>query len=95
MIQVNNVTKSFNGYKALDNLTMHVPKGSVYGLVGPNGAGKSTIIRHINGVFKQDTGEVLVDGEHVYENDAVKMKMTCIHDEIFYFLQADTIDMMK
>ncbi|MCF0131989.1 MAG: ABC transporter ATP-binding protein [Pseudobutyrivibrio sp.] len=95
MIQVNNVTKSFNGYKALDNLTMHVPKGSVYGLVGPNGAGKSTIIRHINGVFKQDTGEVLVAGEHVYENDAVKMKMTCIPDEIFYFLQADTIDMMK
>lgn len=47
MIEVKNLTKRFDGFTALNGLTMTVPTGSVYGLVGPNGAGKSTIIRHI------------------------------------------------
>ena len=71
MIQVKNVVKTFDGVRALDGLTMTVPKGSIYGLVGPNGAGKSTIIRHITGIYRQDAGEVLVAGEPVYENPAV------------------------
>ena len=72
MIQVKDVVKTFDGFRALDGLTMTVPSGSIYGLVGPNGAGKSTILRHINGVYRQDSGEVLVDGAPVYENPAVK-----------------------
>lgn len=95
MIQVNNVTKTFGDFTALNNLTMHVEKGSIYGLVGPNGAGKSTIIRHLCGVYKQDSGEILIDGEPVFENENIKSKFTCIPDDIFYFLQANTIDMMK
>ena len=51
MIQVENVVKSFDGFRALDGLTMTVPTGAIYGLVGPNGAGKSTILRHITGVY--------------------------------------------
>ena len=51
MIEVKNLTKRFDGFTALNGLTMTVPTGSVYGLVGPNGAGKSTIIRHITGVY--------------------------------------------
>ena len=47
MIEVKNVVKSFDGFHALDGLTMTVPKGAIYGLVGPNGAGKSTILRHL------------------------------------------------
>ena len=66
MIQVKDVVKTFDGFRALDGLTMTVPSGSIYGLVGPNGAGKSTILRHINGVYRQDSGEVLVDGAPVY-----------------------------
>ena len=50
MIQVSNVVKTFDGFRALDGLTMAVEGGSIYGLVGPNGAGKSTILRHIMGV---------------------------------------------
>ena len=65
MIQVKDVVKTFDGFRALDGLTMTVPSGSIYGLVGPNGAGKSTILRHINGVYRQDSGEVLVDGAPV------------------------------
>ena len=52
MIEVKNLTKRFDGFTALNGLTMTVPTGSVYGLVGPNGAGKSTIIRHITGVYR-------------------------------------------
>ena len=68
MIKVNNVVKTFEGFRALDGLTMTAEKGSIYGLVGPNGAGKSTILRHIIGVYRPDSGSVLVDGQPVYES---------------------------
>ena len=58
MIEVKNVVKSFDGFHALDGLTMTVPKGSIYGLVGPNGAGKSTILRHLCGAYRQDSGTI-------------------------------------
>ena len=95
MIEAKNVVKSFDGFRALDGLTMTVPHGSIYGLVGPNGAGKSTILRHINGVYRQDSGEVLVDGAPVYENPAVKARLASIPDELYYFLSASTRDMMR
>lgn len=95
MIQVNNVIKEFDGFRALDGVNMHVKKGAIYGLVGPNGAGKSTIIRHLTGVYRQDAGEVFVNGKEVFENRLVKEKIAYIPDELFYFLQADTMEMMK
>ena len=95
MIQINNVVKSFDGFKALDGVNMNVKKGCIYGLVGPNGAGKSTVIRHMTGVYKPDAGEVFVDGQPVYENKEVKSKIAFIPDELFYFLQADTLDMKR
>lgn len=95
MIQVNHLVKEFEGFKALDGVNMHVGKGEVYGLVGPNGAGKSTLIRHLTGVYRPDAGEVLVEGEPIYENNAIKSKIAYIPDEMFYFLQADTMEMMR
>ena len=95
MIRITDVVKDFDGFRALNHLDMHVPKSAIYGLVGPNGAGKSTIIRHITGAYKQDQGEVQIDGEKVYENPSVKAKFAYIPDDIFYFTQANTIDMMK
>lgn len=95
MIYVTDLVKEFDGFRALDNLRMHVPKGSIYGVVGPNGAGKSTIIRHITGIYRQDAGSILIDGENVYENVKLKNRIAYIPDDIFYFLQANTIDMMK
>ena len=56
MIEIRNVIKEFDGFRALDGLNMTVPDGAVYGLVGPNGAGKSTIIRHLTGIYRQDSG---------------------------------------
>ena len=95
MIEVINVTKRFDTFTALDHVNMHVKKGAIYGLVGPNGAGKSTIIRHITGAYRQDEGEIRVDGHPVYENAAVKAEIAYIPDDIFYFNQANLKDMMR
>ncbi|MEG1242766.1 MAG: ABC transporter ATP-binding protein [Oscillospiraceae bacterium] len=95
MIEVKNLTKTFDGFKALDELSITVPTGSIYGLVGPNGAGKSTIIRHITGIFHQDSGEVLIDGQPVFENPAIKKDLAYIPDDVYYFTQATIRDMMK
>lgn len=95
MIEINNLEKSFDGFKALDGVNMTIKKGAVYGLVGPNGAGKSTLLRHITGILKPDAGEVFVNGEPVYENVAVKSEIAYIPDDMFYFLQSDTLNMMK
>ena len=95
MIQINDVVKSFDGFRALDGLTMKVEEGSIYGLVGPNGAGKSTILRHIMGIYRPDSGSILVHGQPVYENPAIKAEMAAIPDELYYFNSASTRDMMK
>ena len=95
MIQVENLVKTFDGFRALDGADFHVKKGAIYGLVGPNGAGKSTLIRHLTGIYKQDEGSVLIDGEPVFENPAAKEKIAYIPDELFYFAQADTMEMKK
>ena len=94
MIEVRELKKSFDGFEALRGLNIHAPRGSVYGLVGPNGAGKSTLIRHLTGIYRQDSGEVLVDGEPVYENPEIKAKISYIPDDVFYF-GASTIQDMK
>ncbi len=95
MIEVRNVTKSFDELRALNALTMNVPQGAIYGLVGPNGSGKSTLLRHVTGVLRQDSGDVLVAGEPVYENPEIKNTIAYIPDDVFFFTQATINDMMK
>ena len=95
MIKVRNVSKNFDGFQALTNLSMNVSQGAVYGLVGPNGAGKSTIIRHLTGIYRQDNGDIFIEDEPVYENPALKARIAYIPDDIFYFNQASTKDMMN
>ena len=95
MIEVKGITKRFGDFKALDELTLTVPSGAVYGLVGPNGSGKSTIIRHITGIYRPDEGEILINGEAVYENPAVKARIAYIPDDVFYFNNASMKEMAK
>ena len=95
MVEVINVKKSYNGFNALNGVNMKIGKGEIYGLVGPNGAGKSTLIRHLTGIYKQDAGEIYIDGQMVYENRLVKSKIAYIPDDFFYFLQSDTMEMMR
>lgn len=93
MINASNVVKQFGKFKALDGLTLNVEKGSVYGLVGPNGAGKTTFIKTLVGVYKADEGKITVDGKETYENIAVKEKMICIFDDLFFFSTYSIQDM--
>ena len=95
MLEMKNVTKTFGSFKALDDLTLTVPKGAVYGLVGPNGAGKSTAIRHMTGVYRQDSGSVTLGGQTIYENPAVKTTIGYIPDDVFYFPSATLEDMHR
>ena len=95
MIRANNLTKRFDDRVALNDFCINVPKGSVYGLVGPNGAGKSTFLRHAAGIYRQDSGEISVDGQPIFENSAVKAKISYIPDDLFFFMQATQRDMMK
>jgi ABC-2 type transport system ATP-binding protein len=69
LLVANNVSKSFGDYKALNDISIEVPKGSVFGLLGPNGAGKTTFIRIINQITMPDSGVVLLDGQPLKPND--------------------------
>ena len=95
MLEMKNVTKTFGNFKALDDLSLTVPRGAVYGLVGPNGAGKSTAIRHLTGVYRPDSGEITMDGQPIYENIPIKSRIGFIPDEIFYYPSASLEEMRK
>ena len=95
MLEAKNVVKTFDGFRALDGVSMTVPQGAVYGLVGPNGAGKSTIIRHFTGIYRPDSGEITLDGQPVYENPAVKGRMAAIPDDWYFFPQASIREMAR
>ena len=95
MLELRSVTKTFGNFTALNDLTMTVPKGAVYGLVGPNGAGKTTAIRLLTGVYRPDSGSITIEGQPIYENPATKERICSIPDEIFYFPSASLEEMRK
>ena len=95
MLEMRDVVKTFGDFKALDGLSLTVPKGAVDGLVGPNGAGKTTAIRHLTGVFRPDSGSVTMQGQPVDENIAAKERIGFIPDEPFYFPAATLEDMHR
>ena len=73
MLQINNISKTFGQYKALDNINLHVRKGTVFGLLGPNGAGKTTLIRIINHIIAPDSGSMLFEGHPMSEKDVMQI----------------------
>jgi len=93
MIKVTNVRKTFDGIEALTNVTLHIRKGSIYGLLGSNGAGKTTLLKMIAGVYRQESGEIFVNDEPVFENVRVKDKTIFMPDSLYFFPQA-TIQQM-
>ena len=95
MLEMKNVVKTFGSFRALEALTLTVPRGTVYGLVGPNGAGKSTAIRHLTGIYRPDSGEVTMEGRPIYENPEVKSVIGYIPDDVFYFPSATLEDMRR
>lgn len=95
MIEVKNLSKSFGTVKAIDDISAHIEEGHVFGLIGTNGAGKSTFMRMLAGVLKPDSGEILIDGEPVYDNPLVKGKIFYISDDQYFFKSGTPKDMVK
>lgn len=84
MISIKNLTKNFDDFTALDNVSCNIEKGVIYGVVGSNGAGKSTLLRLLSGIYKADGGIIEFDGENVWENPTVKENIVFVPDDIFY-----------
>ena len=71
LLTVKNVVKKYGDYIALNNASISVPRGSIYGLLGPNGAGKTTLMRIINQITAPDSGEVIFDGKKLHKNHII------------------------
>ena len=95
MIEAVNVTKSFGDIVAVDDVTLSIESGKVFGLIGTNGAGKSTFLRMIAGVLKPDSGRIEIDGRPVFENPACKEDFFYISDEAYFFLNATADEMER
>ncbi|MEK3990747.1 ABC transporter ATP-binding protein [Robertmurraya sp. FSL R5-0851] len=95
MIQFSKVSKSFEGTDAVENINLHIQKGSIYGLLGTNGAGKTTLLKLLAGIYVPDNGSVLVDESKVFENSYIKQRVFFIPDQPFFFSQYTLADMGK
>ena len=89
MIQAIDLTKTFDGFKALNALNCKIPEGCIYGMVGSNGAGKSTFLRLISGIYKPDGGSVEIDGKNVYNQPDVKSRFVFVPDELYFLPRAN------
>ncbi|CCY20401.1 aBC-type multidrug transport system ATPase component [Eubacterium sp. CAG:786] len=85
MIEVKNAVMRFEDKNALDGISLTIPEGCAYGLLGSNGAGKSTLLRALSGINRLTGGEVLIDGQEVYDNAPVKERVFFINDETVQF----------
>lgn len=88
MIRTDKLTKNYDEFRALDQVSIHVEKGSIYGMVGPNGAGKTTLLKIITGVYRQNSGAVYIDGQAVEDNELLKQRISFIPDDLYYFPMA-------
>lgn len=95
MIEAKNLTKSFGQYKAVNHIDVRIKENAVFGLIGTNGAGKSTFLRMLSGVMKPDEGEMLVDGEKIFDNAKMKANIFFIPDDPYYYMAGTPRDMME
>ena len=94
MIEANGLTKSFDGFVAVDHLDLKIADNAVFGLVGTNGAGKSTFLKMAAGILKPDSGNIIIDGERVYENPHIKQEFFYISDDQYFFETAKPREML-
>jgi ABC-2 type transport system ATP-binding protein len=93
VIQFSSVSKSFEGRDVVENINLHVQKGSIYGLLGTNGAGKTTLLKLLAGIYVPDNGSVTVDESSVFENSYIKQRIFFIPDQPFFFSHYTLDDM--
>lgn len=95
MIEVTGLSKSFDNIQALQQVSATIQKGSIFGLIGSNGAGKSTFLRLLAGIYRPDAGTIRIDGQPVYENEALKQRIFYISDDQFYFPNSNMEEMAQ
>lgn len=95
MIKAVNISKSFDKVKAVDNVSLTIKEGNVFGLMGTNGAGKSTILRMLAGIYKPDSGTITLDEMILYENIEAKRSFFYISDTSYYFVNATPFDLLQ
>jgi len=95
LISISNVSKMLGDKKALNNINLDIEKGSIFGVIGENGAGKTTLIKCMLGIYKQDEGEIKVDGKPVFENTLVKGKIGYVASEIQYYSSFKVKELVK
>lgn len=95
MITAEKVVKTFDGTRALDDLELHIEKGSVYGLIGPNGAGKTTFIKALMGIYRPDSGKITLDGREICENESVKERIAYVSDDLFFYTTYNILQTAK
>ncbi|MBT2733705.1 ABC transporter ATP-binding protein [Bacillus sp. ISL-7] len=95
MIQMKNVSKRFDHFKAVENINLSIQKGSIYGLIGSNGAGKTTLIKLLAGIYRQEEGEITIEGQPVYENVRLKQKIFYIPDQPYFLFHYTTMQMAR
>ncbi len=95
MIQFNHVSKSFGNHRVLDDISIHIRPGTIYGIIGKNGAGKSTLIQCLVGIYKPTEGEILIEEQPVYENNRVKQSIAYVADRNQFFPQYTVKKMMS
>lgn len=95
MIQVSTVTKTFGGFTALQDISLKVAPGSIYGLIGPNGSGKTTLIKTMMGILQPDQGEVLIAGENIHRNWQIKNRVGYVADYQNYYATFSVGDMVR
>lgn len=88
MIELKNVSKAFGNIQAVNNISLTIKDGVVMGLLGTNGAGKSTLLRMMAGILKPEHGEILIDGNPIWDNPEAKSLFFYISDDQFYFPNA-------
>ena len=91
IIKVKEVSKNFEDFVALDNITCNISDGCIYGMVGSNGAGKSTFLRVLAGIYKPEKGEAYIDDAPIYENPKIKENVVLVADELFF----ESADLME
>lgn len=95
MIEIKNLTLKLEEKDILKNINLSIDEGKIYGLIGPNGVGKTSLIKCLAGIYKTTTGEVLYDGNNVYDNGEVKKNIAYVPDENSFFNSFKVKDIMK
>lgn len=95
MIEIKNLTKSFDGKMILKDISFTISKGSIFGLIGINGAGKSTLMRLMATVYKPDSGEILFEGTNLFQSKEIKKKVFFLPDEPYYTLNASVKSLLQ